>query len=195
MTQMLDIEPDLLASLETASQAVANLIAGIRSDQLEQPTPCTEWQVRDIIDHVVTGNLRFAALVRGGPVSHHAGEPGSGDDRSLAAAFRASAEHLRSALAEPGALERVYQGPIGTMPGVAVIQLRTTELLLHGWDLAQATGQPAPFPPYLAQDALQSSRRQLAGLSRDDLPFAAPQSVADDAADIDKLAAFFGRSS
>jgi uncharacterized protein (TIGR03086 family) len=67
------------------------------------------------------------------------------------------------------------------------------ELLIHGWDLARATGQPADLPEDLAEGALSMWRTRLADRPREGMPFAAPQPVADDAPAIDRLAAYLGR--
>jgi len=91
-------------------------------------------------------------------------------------------------------LERVFQAPIGPAPGAVLLHLRITELLVHGWDLARATGQPAHLPDDLAEEELAFAR----GLSAPDVPrsghpFGPAQGVADDAPTIDRLAAYLGR--
>lgn len=49
---------------------------------------------------------------------------------------------IRVAFAQPGVLQRSYQGPLGTLTGAERLHIRIADLLAHGWDLAQATGQP-----------------------------------------------------
>ena len=93
----------------------------------------------------------------------------------------------------PGVLEETFPMPIGTMPGTAVLHLRLTETLVHGWDLARALGRPAPFPDDLAEQALEFSRAALGNLPPGRMPFAPPKPVPDDAPAIDRLAALLGR--
>ncbi len=106
---------------------------------------------------------------------------------------RASAAALQAALAQPGVLEQTFGSPFGSAPGSMLVHLRITELLVHGWDLARATGQPPDLPDDLAQKELALSRAQLGNAPRDAMPIAAPQPVLANAAAIDRLAAFFGR--
>jgi uncharacterized protein (TIGR03086 family) len=92
-------------------------------------------------------------------------------------------------------LDRTYPLPIGQVPGLSLIEIRLIEHLGHGWDLARATGQPAPFPGDLAERGLVVARRQLedrpAGVHR---PFGDEVETADNAPAIDRLAGFLGRA-
>lgn len=96
--------------------------------------------------------------------------------------------------AAPDGLTRTFEVPIGTLPGSVFIQLRTTDALVHAWDLARASGQPTDLDPGLAEEMLVVSRRlmrpELRGPGR---PFGEEQPCADDASPVDRLAAFLGR--
>jgi uncharacterized protein (TIGR03086 family) len=181
---------DPISSLDRTCTAVGDLVAGVARGQWPDPTPCTEWDVSQLVDHLIAGNRRFAALLHDHPQAEPAGQEPA-DDQT--AAYGASAAALRAAFSAPGALERIYQSPIGPAPGIALVHLRITEQLLHGWDLAQATGQPPNLPEDLARQALALSRAQLADTPREGMPFDFPQPVPDNASAIDRLAAFFGR--
>jgi uncharacterized protein (TIGR03086 family) len=178
---------DLIASFDRAVTAVGQLVAGVESGQWPAPTPCAEWDVSQLVDHLIAGNRHFAALLQGQPL---ASQDPAGD---RTAHYRTSAAALRAAFAAPGALQKVYQSPIGPAPGSAIVQLRISEQLIHGWDLAQATGQPPSLPADLAEQALALSKAQLGDALRGGLPFDPPQPVPDDAPAISRLAAFFGR--
>src|SRR5262249_58763593 len=58
---------DPLARFEAAAAQADRVVAAVRADQLGDPTPCTDWTVRDLINHLTTGNLMFAAIVSDGP--------------------------------------------------------------------------------------------------------------------------------
>jgi uncharacterized protein (TIGR03086 family) len=173
--------------LERTLVVVERLIAGMRPEQWSNPTPCPEWDARQLVSHMTAGNLRVAAIVSGGPVT-----PDASDDP--ATAFRAAGAALCDSFAQPGALERSYQSPFGDLPGPGLIHLRIGEMLTHGWDLARATSQPAELPEDLAEQELVAFRDQLGNTPRHGSPVGQPQPVADDAPAIDRLAAFLGRS-
>ena len=183
--------------LAQAIDATGRLVAAVRDDQWPDPTPCPDWTVRDLVSHIVTGNRMFAGILRGDPPAAPAGSPAAdpgpaGED--LVTAYRDAASGLLAAFSEPGALERVVTVPFGTVPGIAALHLRITELLVHGWDLARATGQPASFPDDLAEQELAFSRARLGDSPAGRRPFGPPQPAAADAPAIDRLAACLGRT-
>jgi uncharacterized protein (TIGR03086 family) len=144
-----------------------------------------------LVNHLVTGNLLFAALVTETPPPDRAADL-LGEDPL--AAFRDAASRLADAFAAPGVLGRVYTAPFGTGPGVALVRVRIVEQLAHGWDLARATGQPADFSADVAERALAGVRAQLTSRPEGaNAPFAPEVPVPADAPAIDRLAGFPGR--
>jgi uncharacterized protein (TIGR03086 family) len=183
--------PDVLADLDCALASTEVIVAGILESQWSAPTPCTELDVREVVNHLVSGNLLFAALVHGGPLPDGNADHLDGDPL---ASFQRAAGELREAFAAPGALESVYTAPFGSGPGAALAHVRIVELLVHGWDLARATGQQADCPPGVAERALAATRRQLTSRPEGPgAPFAAEVPVPDDAPAVDRLAGFLGR--
>lgn len=178
---------DATQQLALALGATEAVLDGIAAEQWMLPSPCTEWSVRDLADHLVTGNDRFTAAL-GGP---SAATPVAGSE--VPEAYRRSARRLLDAFGQPGVLDKLVDVPFGTVPGGVALQLRITEVLVHGWDLAQATGQPPRFPEDLAEQALTFSQAMLSKVPAGRQPFAPPQPVADDAPAIDRLAACLGR--
>lgn len=181
----------VVEDLERGFAAVGNLIAEIREDQWGDPTPCSEWSVRDVVGHLVGLNLVFVALVEGGPRPERGVDP-LGDDP--VGAYRKSAAALLDAFAEPGVLERSFAGPLGTATGAERLRIRLADLLTHGWDLARATGITVVVPEELAERALEYSRAQFGSGPARAGRFADPQPVAEDAPALDRLAAFTGRT-
>jgi uncharacterized protein (TIGR03086 family) len=180
-----------LADLDRALAATEAVVAGILPAQWSAPTPCTELDAREVVNHLVSGNLLFAALVRGEPLPDRGADHLDGDPL---AAFRRAAGELRKAFAEPGVLESLYTAPFGSGPGAAFLHVRIVELLVHGWDLARATGQQADFPADVAERTLAATRQQLTSRPQGPgAPFAAEVPVADDAPAVDRLAGFLGR--
>jgi uncharacterized protein (TIGR03086 family) len=109
--------------------------------------------------------------------------------------FRTTAASLTTALGAPGVLDRVYALPIGQVSGLGLIEIRLIEHLGHGWDLARASGQLAPFSDDLAERGLAVARHQVenrrAGAHS---PYGAAVEVSPDATAIDRLAGFLGRA-
>jgi uncharacterized protein (TIGR03086 family) len=188
----------LLAPLSTALGGAGQLVAAVTPDQWDRPTPCTDWTVRQLVNHVVGGNRLVVRVLRGEPLppldqlGRRASVDQLGEDPT--ATYRDSADRLLAALREPGVLDRTHTLPAGTLPGPAVVHVRTVETLVHGWDLARATGRPTPFPDELAEAELEFSRGLLGRIPEGRRPFAPSRPVPDDAPAIDRLAALLGRS-
>jgi len=185
-----DVErTDLVDQLGRAFAAVGELITKVRPEQWSAPTPCTDWTVRRLVDHLIGMNRVFAALLSDEapprPVADHIEDDPVG-------AFRDSAAMLQAAFEQPGVLERTYRGPLGAATGTERLQIRLCGLLAHGWDLAQATGQPVELPDDVAERSLAFVRIQLTEKARPGR-FGPAQMVADHAPAIERLVAFLGR--
>jgi len=106
--------------------------------------------------------------------------------------YRDSAVALHAAFDQPGVLERSYHGPPGTATGAERLQIRLYDLLAHGWDLAQATGQSAELPDDLAEQSLAFVCTQLTDQARAGR-FGPARIVAERGPAIERLVAFLGR--
>jgi uncharacterized protein (TIGR03086 family) len=178
------------ALLDRAAAVADNVIAAVKPDQLDNPSPCTEWSVREVINHLVTGNLSFVSMLTGAPrpdrsVDHLGDDP--------LAAFRDSFQTLRAEFAGEGVLDKTYPTPFGPGPGSVLVDMRTTELTVHSWDIARGSGQSTNFDPELAESRLASLRAALTG-DRSHSPFGAEQPAPAGASAADRLAAFAGRA-
>jgi uncharacterized protein (TIGR03086 family) len=165
--------------LADALERAGHLIAGVRDDQWHSPTPCTDWNVRAVADHLIKGNALVASALTGGDVA--------------ATDYGQVSARLLEAFRQPGALDRPVTIPFGTVPAEFALHLRLTELLVHGWDIARATGQKTDFPEELAEEELRFSQRAVGMIPPDRSPFQAPRPVPEDATAIDRLAALLGR--
>jgi uncharacterized protein (TIGR03086 family) len=181
---------DARALHRQAGQMAADVISRISPDRLADPTACTEWDVRALINHMVNGNLRFVALVTGQP-GPEPGEDGLGDDPL--AAFQDSHGQLSAAFDREGVLEQTFPTPFGEGPGAQLVTMRTCELTMHTWDLAAATGQPRDLDPGLVaftDKAFRARPIPRGGQS----PFGPEQPAPEGASAPDQLAAYFGRT-
>jgi uncharacterized protein (TIGR03086 family) len=171
-----------------------SLIAGVRPDQMSAPTPCANWNVRQLINHFVTGAPMFAAAFRGEDVQIDPDAPAPdmvGDDPL--ASFDASIADFRDAVDAPGAMEKVVNLPFGAIPAPFVLELLKFDLLVHCWDLSQATGQPFDPPADLANHGLEVAKQMIAAENRNGDTFADEVTVGANATPIEKLVAYTGR--
>ncbi|MCK1798396.1 TIGR03086 family metal-binding protein [Streptomyces sp. XM4193] len=182
--------------LATVLGAVGDVLTQVREDQWHAPTPSREWDVREVVNHMVLGDLRTAEVLCGGPgLAVGAFDPTEEDalgDEEVAS-YRSAGVKLLAALRQPGVLEQSFELPIGTVPGFVIVHVRTVEALVHGWDVARAIGRRLEVPEQLAEAELLFSSEAMAGAARESMPFASPEPVADDAPALDRLAAFLGR--
>ena len=126
-----------IEQLSLAFNAVGELIGGVSEEQWSAPTPCREWTVREVVNHLIGMNLVFTALMSD-QAAPERGVDRAGDDPL--GSYRDSVSVLLTAFDEPGVLERTFQGPLGSATGLDRLHIRLYDLLAHGWDVAHATG-------------------------------------------------------
>jgi uncharacterized protein (TIGR03086 family) len=172
--------------LDRALDQAGTVIGRVRPDQAALPTPCRSWDVRALVAHVVEEVAGFAEIP----------EVDVGDD--WASAYRTAAGALRERWRRPGALAGTDTLPMGEVPAGWVLDRQVTELAMHAWDVAKATGQPTDLDPVVGQRALEFFRANLKPEHRGDEASGrrmGPEApVAADAPLYDRLAAFAGRT-
>ncbi|WP_141954557.1 TIGR03086 family metal-binding protein [Actinoallomurus bryophytorum] len=116
-------------------------LRAVRPGQWAWPTPCTEWNVRRLVNHMTRGNLNYVGLLQGGTSEEFLrlrDADALGTDP--VGAYARSAEECAEAFAAPGALERILDYPLGKVAGRQALAVRTTDATVHTWDLARAIG-------------------------------------------------------
>ncbi len=105
----------------------------------DAPTPCTEWDVRQLVNHMVRGNLNYVALLDGGTSADflRLREVDALGDDPVGAYERSVAEFVK-AFREAGALGRSLDYPLGKVGGGQAVAVRTVDTVIHTWDLARA---------------------------------------------------------
>jgi uncharacterized protein (TIGR03086 family) len=184
---------DPMAAYQQTVVWTGQRVAGVRAEDLDLATPCVEWDVRALLAHLVAAIWYFKALAAGEPVADLMRSLTDlvGDDpfASYDAAARAGLE----AWGAPGALDRTYTLPMGERPGREALRIHQADLLLHGWDLAEATHQDSTIAPELAGFALETERWFVQpGMRGAGRAYAAERTAADDS-DEARLLAFTGR--
>jgi uncharacterized protein (TIGR03086 family) len=175
----------------TAAAAEADrVIAAVRPDQLDDPTPCPPWTVRELVNHIVTGNLFIASIVAGEPPPDRSADHLGADP---VAAYRASVDRLHRVFAEHDVLSGTYRTPVGEGPGALLVNMRFNELVVHAWDVAKATGQSTDLDRELVEASLAHLKASPHLPRGEGTPFAEAKPVPPDAVPADRLAAFMGR--
>lgn len=178
-----------------ATRTTAAVVAGVRGDQLGDPTPCPAYTVGDLVEHVngLSAAFTSAALKQRLP----GGGDASGDAGRLPADWRESIPAALAGLAEawrtPRAFEGMTQaGPV-ELPGDVAALVALNEVVVHGWDLAVATGQPYDPDPTAIEACLGFAASFEAPADDDGGLFGPPVAVPSGAPALDRLAGATGR--
>ena len=184
---------NLHAEMTDAADAAARTVDNVRPAQFGDPTPCPEWDVRTLLNHLILWTSYSAERrAHGESVSEElmakdfAAEPG------FAAAYRAQLDRALAAWADPAAWERDLNVMGTPTPAADVASLLLAEIVLHAWDLAAATGQSYAVGDKAAEAALTAVAAN-AELFRQYKGFAEPVPVAADAPVLDRVLALSGR--
>lgn len=185
---------DLPVMHRRALDATGRLVKGVQPSQLDGATPCEGFDVRALLNHVVSGNHWVEPLVDGKTIAEVGDRYDGdvlGDDPS--AAYDESAAKAAAAFEQPGAMERPVAVSYGPVPGEIYAGHRLVDVLIHGWDLAVATGQDRTLDPELVDACWEVVRPQQALLQASGM-FGSEVSVPDDADSQTKLLAALGRT-
>jgi uncharacterized protein (TIGR03086 family) len=145
-----------------AMGVTAEIISGITPAQLDSPTPCGQWLLRDLLAHIVGQYHGFALAASGKLTGLDAFRPrpvGEG----LADAYAAAAALVTKAFAEDGVLDRAFYLPEirdgGPYPAPMAIGFHFVDDVVHAWDLAKSIGAPVEFDDDVLDTALSISAR------------------------------------
>jgi uncharacterized protein (TIGR03086 family) len=181
---------------DSALSWALGLVRGVRTEQLTAPTPCSELDVRALLAHLVATVDRVAAVGRGVDATTvpWSAPQAPGDD--WAGAY-AQAIDVMWAVWRDGTdrLDRPVRAPFGEVPARAALMAYTSETLVHGWDLAVATGQDPEADPAVAAPVLALMERFLPAQPRGGrIPFAEPVPPREGAGPTERLANWCGRA-
>lgn len=147
--------PDGLTALDHAQVSFEQRLRLIEGDDWPRPTPCSEWDVHALVNHVIGGNRRYTMLLHG--ASAESVQRTRTEDHLGAnplAAFTTTSRELATAFREDGALMRTAHHPIGDRTGAELLAMRVVDLTVHAWDLAHALGVDDTLAPYAVEYAL-----------------------------------------
>ena len=163
--------------------------------QLSNQTLCTEWTVRDLINHMVGGATMFAISAEEGSIPDEMlgqlmGGDNLGDDPK--GAWAQATTRAMAAFDAPGAMEKIVTLPFGQMPAGVALNIAIFDVATHAVDLARATGQHVTDTELL-EGALAMGRQMVGPELRAPGVFGAEQPISDTASPEDRLLAFAGR--
>ena len=165
---------------ELVAAAFDERYTSIAKDQWASGTPCSEWNVHELVAHAAGVQATFGGAL--------------GSEAAADADWPTARAGLAAAIAKPGALEGMVKHPaLGEMPKAMVLGIATTDLLVHTWDLARAIGGNEQLPDGPVAAAYEALQQMPAEMIRVPGRFDA---AIDSAADADlqtKLLAFAGR--
>jgi uncharacterized protein (TIGR03086 family) len=184
---------DEISLLSSVMDKTGDLIAGVGEGRGDGPTPCPDYDVATLVDHIVGWAQAFEAGANGrdfegDPSAYRAGPDPAAD-------FRAAADGIVGAWRDHGIDRTVRMASGGDIEGRMAFDMTLMEYSVHGWDLAVATDQPVPFTEAEAAAVLERAEVTLPPQYRGDgMPFGDIVAVPDSAPAVDRLVAFLGRS-
>ncbi|MBT2392774.1 TIGR03086 family protein [Streptomyces sp. ISL-1] len=178
--------------LERASEHAVPVVRGITDERLADPTPCTEYDVRALTDHLIQVVINFQALAAKKNADFSSVPHFTDDGGDWRARFADETATLVAAWAAPGAEE----GTSGTMglPARTVGHMVLGDLTVHAWDLARATGQEfVPDPAVVGE--IGPALAEMAPMARKWGVFGEPFPLPDEGgvSDFDRALALTGR--
>jgi uncharacterized protein (TIGR03086 family) len=155
--------PDPASSYAKALDSTRKFFAGMGDVNLDAPTPCGEWSVRELINHILYGTVWIEDVFDGKTIED-VGSKYDGDllgDNPLAA-YDDAIGRAKRAVAKPGAMDQVCHLRRGDASGGDYLTSMFTDAFIHGWDLAKGTGQDATLDQELVETcyALAKAREE-----------------------------------
>jgi uncharacterized protein (TIGR03086 family) len=172
------------------------IIQGLDDDQLGMQTPCTDWTVRDLLNHITGGATMFALSAEHGSVPDDVvgrlmGGDNLGDD--FKGAWKAASTMALTAFEQPGVMDKTVTLPFGDMPAGVALNIAVFDVATHVCDLATSLGTTVADGDLL-ESALAMGKQMIGPEMRQPGVFGPEQPCADDAPVVDRLLAFAGRS-
>ena len=184
---------NLHTEMTDAADAAARTVANVDAGQFGWPTPCTDWDVRTLLNHlIVWTSYSLEARAHGDSVGQDVIDRDFAADPGFAADYRAQLDRALTAWSDPATWERSLDVMGSPMPAADVAALNIAEMVLHGWDLAAATGQAYTVSEPAAAAALHAVEAN-AELFRQYKGFAEPVEVPPGASVLDRVLAASGR--
>jgi uncharacterized protein (TIGR03086 family) len=180
---------DAYERIEKATALCSEAVHGIKQDQLDDPTPCSEFNVKQLLNHLIGGLGMLHTAATGGKATAPEGNV-VGDNP--AQQYDEGRDKLLAAIKDPGVFDRNWEMPFGSMPGKMMAGIAFMEHVTHAWDVKKATGQDTELPNDLVEET-NSVVQPMDQMLRMPGVCGAAVPVGDDATPTQKLMGFLGR--
>jgi uncharacterized protein (TIGR03086 family) len=130
---------DRIIMLQRAVDGANRVVSGLQADELTKPTPCTDWDVKALVDHMAWVLATFTAAIDDTEPPPKSADLLGGD---LAASYARVSQKAVDAWRIPGTLERTLTIPLGEMPAPVALNVMIADQHLHTWDLSKSLGRP-----------------------------------------------------
>jgi len=178
--------------LQRAVDQTGKIVAGMGVGQLGLSTPCTEWNVRDLVNHLISSLYMFSQAAMGAPFNLEE----FGVDRvryDATVSYAQEAAKLKVALGRAGVLEQEWKLAFGETPGWLAVDIAVIEFVTHGWDLHKATTSKVELDPGLAEVALTNAQELISQFGRQEGVFGPEVELAEVPDSYHRLAGYLGR--
>jgi uncharacterized protein (TIGR03086 family) len=180
---------EAIERIENATALASEKVHGVKADQLSDPTPCSDFDVRALLNHVIGGLEMLRTAASGGKAAMPEGDQFGSDPGQT---YDERRTKLLDVLKDPAALERNWEMPFGSMPGQMMAGIAFMEHVTHAWDVAKATGQDTTLPEDLVKECMDLVTPMDAMLRMPGV--CGPQvAVSEDAPLTDRFVGFMGR--
>lgn len=169
---------DVIAYYRRAAASTAAVLERVPEDQLDAPTPCDRWTIREIVQHMKDNSDGMLDRI---------GKKSTVDE------LAASHDEVLAAWDDPEVLDRKFELAGFDIDGRSVVAINFADVLVHGWDIARAAGFDVTFDEDLISAAVKVTSRFPENLRGPDGPFDHPHPVAEDASSRDRMLAYLGR--
>jgi len=148
---------NILGAIDRGLAVTGTIVGGVRADQWSLPTCCTDWDVRAVTNHVVGGFTLLAGTLTNGRLDGDFDRDWLGSDPTTA--YQAAAQAVSTAWHSPRALQDPVTLTFGTVPAPLAAVIHLTEVLVHGSDIAVATGAQHLIDEELCAELLTTMHR------------------------------------
>ena len=183
---------DPITRLQESIDQTRSIVAALDASDLGQTTPCTEWDVESLANHLFGALVMFRDVATLGAADMGAAETDHHHGNLLEVYDTLTTATVEAWQAE-GRVDGVANMPWGQMPAEIALQVLADDIVVHGWDFATATGQQIDWDQVLAAETLEFAQMIFSDPDARAGSFADAVPVAEDADAMTRLVTFLGR--